>query len=412
MNILFLVTESTSANGICCKAIMNEFIKKGDSVFCITNKEADLKENEFLENGVRFFTVRPRTIYAINSFILANNAKKPLICKFLKLFNFVINKFKLFLIYPIWPLVSPLYVRRINKIAKSVCEKQNIDVIVPIYSQVDTLIVANKLKCKNPKIKYIPYFLDSFSGGYGPKMFSTDWIFKRGLKWERRLLPSADKIVMMESARKHYDAKCSNEDFNKKIQYLDLPLFEHREYVQEKSDEIKILYAGALPVSVRSPKFFLEAFTRIKDERLKLTFVGDDSSADLKYYSSIDNRITYFGRCSHNEVIELEKNATIFLNIGNNLTNMTPSKIFEYLSWNKPIISTMPIDNEPSAYYLEKFPLALLLNEKNLSFDEAALIIKRFIDENYDKKVPSDFLNETFKNNMPKSFLELVYSLL
>lgn len=412
MNILFLVTESTSANGICCKAIMKEFVKKGDSVYCVTNKEADLKKDEFSENGVKFFTIRARTIYAINSFILANNSKKPVLCKFLKIFNFLINKVKLLLIYPIWPLVSPLYVKRMYKTAKNICKERNIDVIVPVYSQIDTLIVANRLKKENHGIKFIPYFLDSFSGGYGPKMFSAEWIFKRGLRWERKLLPDADKIVMMESAKNHYDSKCKGEEYYKKIQYLDLPLFENREYKQEKSDYITIFYAGSLPYSVRSPKFFLEAFTKIENDRLKLNFVGDESSADLKYYSALDKRITYSGRCSHNEVIELEKNATIFLNIGNTLTNMTPSKIFEYLSWNKPIISTMPIDNEPSACYLEKYPLALLLKEKELTVDEAAEIISKFINENYDKKVSQEFLAETYKNNMPKSFIELVYSLL
>ncbi len=410
MNILFLVTESTSANGICCKAIMNEFQKKGASVYCITNKEANLKDDNFSENGINYFTVRPRTIYAINSFILANKAKKPLFCKLLKAFNFLINKIKLFLIYPIWPLVSPLYTNRMLKLAKNICKENNIDVIVPVYSQVDTLIVANNLKKENPEIKYVPYFLDSFSGGSGPKMFSTEWIFNRGIKWERKLLPSADKIVMMESARKHYDLKCKSEEYYPKIQYMDLPLFENREYTQEKNEDITILYAGTLPVGVRSPKFFLEAFTRIDDDRLKLKFVGDDSSPDLAYFSERDERITYSGRCTHKEVLELEKHATIFLNIGNTLTNMTPSKIFEYLSWNKPIISTMPIDNEPSACYLEKFPLALLLNEKDLSVDEAAEIIKKFIDENYDKKVSEEFLNETFKNNMPQSFVDLVYN--
>ena len=54
MNILFLVTESTSANGICCKAIMNEFVKNGDSVYCVTNKEANLKKMNFLKMALSF----------------------------------------------------------------------------------------------------------------------------------------------------------------------------------------------------------------------------------------------------------------------------------------------------------------------------------------------------------------------
>lgn len=412
MNILFLVTESKSANGICTKAIMNEFLKKGDNVFCITNKEANLKNNSFKEDNISFFTVRPRIIYAINSYVLENSNSKPLLCRFLKIFNFVINKIKLLIAYPTWPLVSPLYSRRLYKRALKVFDENAIDCVVPVYSQVDTLIAASKLKRNNPNLMYVPYFLDSFSGGSGPKMFSREWIFKRGIKWERKLLKNADQIIMMESARNHYDNKCSNEEYFKKIKYLDLPLYEKRDVPNNnlENGDITILYAGTLPQGVRSPRFFLEAFNKIKNKNLKLVFVGDDSSADLKHFSELDERITYSGRLPHRDILEREKNAIIFLNIGNTLTNMTPSKIFEYLSWNKPIISTLPIENEPSAIYLEKFPHALLLKEYEISVDEASKLIEEFIENYKFKKASQEYMDETYKNNMPQTFVEAIYS--
>ena len=188
--VLLLVTERNSANGVCAKAVMEKMVQRGYDVFCITNREYN-DGISFEISDIKYTCIKPRLVYRISSY-LQNSGVFGIKRKILVWIHNILSKSKLLLSVFSWPLISPLYSYRIYKKAISVCENEHIDIIVPIYTQVDTLIAAKKIKNKMPQIKYVPYFLDSFSGGYGPKIFSHEWTVKRGLKWEKKLLPTLE----------------------------------------------------------------------------------------------------------------------------------------------------------------------------------------------------------------------------
>ena len=205
MRYLFLVTEKYSANGICVKAVMQKLISEGHQVDCISNMEFD-EPHYFCKYGISYYGIRPRLVYNISSRILRSKDNR-FIKYIISLFGFVFNKIQLLLAIPTWPVISRGYSKRIYLQAKQLYEKRHYDYIIPVYTQIDTIIAAKKIKEKYPEIKYVPYFLDSLAGGYGPKMFSKEWIIKRGLKWERKLLQNADLIIMMQSSKNFYNSK-------------------------------------------------------------------------------------------------------------------------------------------------------------------------------------------------------------
>ncbi|MBQ8603961.1 MAG: hypothetical protein IJ410_03850, partial [Oscillospiraceae bacterium] len=53
----------------------------------------------------------------------------------------------------------------------------------------------------------------------------------------------------------------------------------------------------------------------------------------------------------------------MLLNIGNAISNMVPSKIFDYFATGKPIVNVQKIDNAPDVEYFEKYPLQITLPE-------------------------------------------------
>ncbi|MEG0570843.1 MAG: hypothetical protein RR497_04270, partial [Oscillospiraceae bacterium] len=63
------------------------------------------------------------------------------------------------------------------------------------YTPIDSLYAAHLLKKKFKDIKMVAYFLDSLSGGYGPKCFSKKQIEKIGLKWEKIYLKIVIKLL-------------------------------------------------------------------------------------------------------------------------------------------------------------------------------------------------------------------------
>ena len=400
MNVVFIVTELNSANGICAQSVMREMVSRGHTVYCLTNCE----KHGGLDKAIRYRFVRPRLVYRL---LNATNNRK-----IVKTIGFLLNKVKLAVSYPIWPLISPLYAHRIYRAAKAICREVRIDMVIPIYTQIDTLIAAYRIKRKIPDIRYIPYFLDSLSGGYGPKCFSKKWVIRRGIKWEERLLPSADKIVMMESSRSHYEKYCAEKSYFQKIIFLDLPLISQpKTSIASKSasDIIELLYVGSIPAHIRNPEPFLKVFHLTKNERYRLSIVGKSTCGEvLSKYAACDPRIVLFDPISHDEAMKRVANAAVLVNLGNNIKEMTPSKIFEYMSYGKPIVSTMPISDEPSAPYLRHYPLSYLMEYKGIDYEAEVVKLEKWIDGNVGRRIDFSLIETMFSKNTPEHFCDAV----
>lgn len=413
--ILFIVTESRSANGICVKAVMDELTDRGNEVFCLTNRELGDGKSDDVRNGVTYSTVKPRLCYRLDARAasLPKGSKRR---RLISLMSFALNKAKLVLTYPTWPLISPAYAGRIYRKAKSICKTQGIDTVIPIYTQIDTLIAAEKIKRKLPDVEYVPYFLDAFSGGYGPKVFSKEWTVKRGLKWEAKLLPRADKIVMMRSVIPHYEKYKDKITYYDKIRFLDLPLFKPTEScVEAKKDRAEgeervtdLLFVGSIPAHIRDPRYFIELFGKLDDPALRFTIIGTSTCESyLEEAARKDERIRLVGRVDHKAALASMSSADALVNLGNNDPKMTPSKIFEYMSCGKPIISTAPIENEPSKVYLENYPCKYIIDERK-PIEEHIEPLKRFLSETRGASVNAERLSEIFCLNTPAAFAECI----
>lgn len=121
-----------------------------------------------------------------------------------------------------------------------------------------------------------------------------------------------------------------------------------------------------------------------------------------------DSRIVIYDQISHKEAVKLVANADILVNFGNNIKEMTPSKIFEYMSYGKPIISTMPISDEPSAVYLRKYPISYLLEYNAIDYEREAIKLEEYINENIGKRIDFKLVKKIFYKNMPSHFCDVV----
>lgn len=410
-NVLFIVTEIDSANGICSKAVMNELTNADCNVFCICNEEREYPKGCYTKNKINYITVRPRLTYRMERYI--NTLESGLKKKTVSLLRTVMDKTKLLFSVPTWPLISPLYSYRIYKKARVVCRNEKIDIIIPVYTKMDTMIAACKIKKDNPQIKYYPYFLDSLSGGFGPRVFSKEWVIKRGLKWEKRLLSSADKIILMKSSEEHHRQYSKNRPYFDKMVFLDLPLFipeppEENDEPQNR-DFTELLFIGTIPVQIRNPQKFFEIFKFVEGDGYRLNIVGTNNCPGLMDRAAKeDERITLHPFVSHEQAKKLMNSADFLVNFGNNDISMTPSKIFEYMSTGLPIISTAPIENEPSAYYLEKYPLSCVLKEYGDSTEILAEQLKGFLKTAKGKRADADSLKDIFRLNTPQAFAESI----
>ena len=86
---------------------------------------------------------------------------------------------------------------------------------------------------------------------------------------------------------------------------------------------------------------------------------------------------------------------------------MTPSKIFEYMSYGKKIISTYPIQADTSIKYLKKYKNSLLLDESKPITDAVLQEVKMFATDS-EVEIDETELMQEFYDNTPQAFIDAI----
>lgn len=111
---------------------------------------------------------------------------------------------------------------------------------------------------------------------------------------------------------------------------------------QIKEKAKTILYTGTL-AGVYGIKHLLDAFSKIENENYRLWICGDgDCKDEIRERAKIDSRIKFFGQLKREEVLTLQKRATVLINPRLSDSEFTrysfPSKTMEYLASGTPTI--------------------------------------------------------------------------
>jgi hypothetical protein len=361
-HILFLMGRHLpvpSANSICCENIIRILLIKGYKVTCLTYYDGGEYELNPAPN-YRIIKVNRGKMYRIE---ITQNCNR-----FLKLIVKIFNRIKVILSLYRWPWQDPLYTKRLYQSAEKLYESDPFSVVVAVHMPISSLIVGDRLKRRHPDIQYIPYYLDSLSGGRPLSFFSYKWNLKHKLKWESKLSEKSDSIVCLQASYRHHQKYSANTAFFKKIIFMDIPLFCQVPYVNAEvpecfcKDKINILFAGTLNYPMRDVKNIISVAEETRHSDFRLIFIGSSNCYSILNSSRVD--IVYIPHVAHSQLNSYFKNADILLNLGVKCESAISGKIFEYIAYHKPIISTYSIDNESCIPYLEKYPRALLLDER------------------------------------------------
>lgn len=406
MKILYICgayKPRASANGLCSDNVIQQLIREGHSVTALVNAAigCDVYSSE---DGLDIYRVKPRLFLRLNEYGQVYKTARPGRSKLAACVAFFINKFELLLTAPWWPRVSFGAIRRFRKTALRLCRTQHYDVVISVYTPIEALLAGYAVKKEFPDIRFIPYFLDSLSGGYGPKYFSEQTIRRRGLKIEQKVFTAADKIVIMQSSQQHHNQY--NAVFAKKLCVLDIPMLKspERDYTKPATEVVKLLFVGSIAQHIRNPETLIKTLLSL-DGNIECEFVGAIDCSELfePLRAKYGTRLIFTDFIPHEQLAQKIGEADVLLNIGNLVSTMVPSKIFEYMSYGKPIISTYDIDDEPSARYLREYPLALLLDGRD-SETENAKKMSVFLERSVGKHVDFDQIREKFVKNTPQAF--------
>ena len=152
-------------------------------------------------------------------------------------------------------------------------------------------------------------------------------------------------------------------------------------------------------------EILLEAIDLLKERNFELWISGSGNDRFIKSAMKTDNRIKFLGLLSNNQLLNAYKKADIFLNprpVNMKSNDISfPSKLFDYLRWNKPIISTCTKSLDPK--YKE---ILDIVEDDPVSI---ALAIRSYLEgKKYSKKKNKEWIRNKNWNNEAKKLKEFL----
>ncbi len=186
------------------------------------------------------------------------------------------------------------------------------------------------------------------------------------------VMTQADATITTRALLAQYQAHPAYANVRETLCALDFPTFGEKAVGDASpafafdAANINLLFCGTLDDGFRSPAYFLQGCTPLFEQMptLRLYFLGNLASAVLKDYATrYPTQIILHPLVESEVAARTIADADILLNIGNSITNMMPSKIFDYFATGKPIVNVQKIEHCPARPYFEQYPLQLTLDE-------------------------------------------------
>ena len=419
--ILFIIQSypsERSANVLCDEKIMLELIKNNIYDIHVLCYRYNFQCKEEKINGINVHRFSRGLLW--NLYTWARYQKNNFKTKMVFLIDRILLRIKEFITIPIFPIYQPFAILLYYYHACHLMKKEKFDFVIAEHNGLDTLMTGYLLKKKYPKIKFMPIFWDALSGGFKVKYLPTKFSQNRKERLELKVFNLADKIIAMESHQEHLKKVIKNQKILDKIKFLNIPylvnysnnVFKNQLNILLPDTKKYIVFAGNL--WQRNPEYFINVLSKCKFNNITLLLISPSKKAD--YIKQLANEyevdVKYLYYLPHDKLINILMQASFLLNFGVSNPNAISGKIFEYMGFGKPIISTYAIDNEACIPYLKKYPLSFLLDEREKDISKQAIALQKFIEENIDKKVSYEEIAPLFYKNTPQAYVEEINKLL
>lgn len=381
-NFLFITSEYTGlvgASGICTRSLAEELKSRGHNVWVLA-----------YENGID-----EENVYTIPVRRPNNN---PLL-KVLKTIQSLC-----------FPIIDKNSESEFIKKSIYICKKHNIDVLVCVYFPLETISVLKPIKEVLPNVSIIVYELDSVGDG----IFSTskfNFLAKRNYELSlARNYGYADSIIIMRS-HKEYWVNTWGKNYGSKLMVADIPvLFNKTKAHDNRTIGIPtFIYCGMLSSKYRSPKALLEIFDELtKQNNVSLDFYSKgDCEPLISAFAENNPCIRRFGYVESDVLEGAVQNADFLVSIGNKSSNSVPSKLISYFSYGKPVIHISANKGDVCEYYINSYPLGIVLYEYD-SIRYNANKINDFINMTLGKFVPFSDISRCLYMNTPQHSANLI----
>ena len=398
---------SSSASVLCTKRLIDCMAKSSEfEVHCLCTKLSDEGNEEIIDNVM---------VHRINKTIFKKIIDS---CYKYSMIQDTLIKIQKILTFPLFPCRDPFMLRRYKQKAKNLYKKHQYDIVIAEHHGYNTLMTGYILKQLFPSIKFYPVLWDPILGQTKPNFLPERFVDIRIEDCENKINYSADKIFSIKAAQGIYSHNNMDSAKDKRI-YFDIPgILPPEPEVSTKylslikTGYINITYSGLLGKPSRDPEYIIDILNKTSFvKKVNIIFLSkglsDKEKNNLK--QKFKGNIMFHHYIPITELHTLYKHSDYLLNISHSNANMTPSKIFEYMSYGKPIISTFITENDAAKQYLDLYPEAIVIDQNTNKLDNIKKL-EKFMSQTHEfvefKKVKT-----LFPLNTPDTFVKIITNL-
>ena len=236
---------------------------------------------------------------------------------------------------------------------------------------------------------------------------------------EVSVISKSEVVFTTQALSRQYIKTEGYSKYSDKIIGVDFPVLSEKQVenieipFDFKTENTNILFCGTMDDGFRNPDYVLSTFAQVfeKDPSVKVYFLGPQQGLKVTQWAEKypDNIFVHPG-VPNNIAVAATYKADMLLNIGNAISNMVPSKIFDYFATGKPIVNVQKIDNAPDVEYFEKYPLQITLPEYSGEMQSQQLY--EFIKTNKGKHLDFAQVKDLYYTATPEYVASLIENLM
>ena len=382
MKVLFVTTDNFPNCGACASLLVNLF---GTEALRQKISQIDVLTLLYTQQDARTETINGVTVYRAKTaaFISMAELKKNMIRHPMdyiggtaqKIYQKLSRRFKKKSVFWKKNVADCLYRKLVEMKAA-----QRYDVIVAMSGAYEAAAAVMDYRNKHD-CRFVFYQVDPCSSN---AMYGKRTAIQRQ-NFEKEIYQMADGVITTPIL---YREKIGvyEDILLEKVCQMEFPNVEPENYqFDEKRDDshVRCVYAGRIYRRIRDPRYACALFGSLSPE-IELHLIGV-SREELNFFldgQPIPKNVICHGLCLLKETQRQIAQADILVNIGNEMHNQVPSKLFEYISAGKPILNLCVNADCPTLPYLQKHPFALSILTTEVSVEKAAAEVETFLRKN------------------------------
>lgn len=293
---------------------------------------------------------------------------------------------------------------------------EHVDAIIPVSMPFESVVAAVQYKKNyNQEVKVIPYLFDQFVDNDNLHRLKLNKVLKRKkhIKLEHEMFQKTEAILAMKSLNTYFKNDLSDIS---NLYYVEHPLlvkqkFNDVKYVDQK---VKVSYIGSLLKGYVTPDYLLELYKKTNMRKTILNFyiIGNCFETVNQYSRLFPNNIINHGSVNKETANQEISNSDILISIAEKKGIQMSSKIFDYISYRKPIIHLYTVEDDVNLKILSKYPNVLCLRQEENLLNENARAFDEFCENNYNIKISFEEVAEIFKDATPEYTVDLIKKIL